>query len=318
MKRLVLALAGTALVASACENAPTDPATEASTAALKTSAQVAVDQSPVPMDMSAWNAKIAEAGLDVALVQFEYLTTPESDQVGRLVFASDRGNKQLTSDWVPNDPRNGTGRDIVYLVNPAKFSTASGLTAAETVPAVQRAMQTWDEIQCSNLPIVFGGATPQDYGFVQTLLGYPGGSGYFFPVLSHVGWLPAEFFDLLAPGGSGFILGVTFTLVWTDGGVPTDIDGNGKSDVALKEIYYNDAFSWNVGSTYDVETVAHHEAGHGLSQAHFGDIFGTFANGKIHFAPRAVMNAAYSGVQTSPTGTDIGGHCSNWGSWPND
>ena len=111
---------------------------------------------------------------------------------------------------------------------------------------------------------------------------------------------------------------MTFALVWTDGGVPTDFDGNGKSDVARKEIHSDDAFSWNLVNTHDVENVAHHEPEHGLSQAHCGDIFGTFANRRIHFAPRAVRDASYSGVQRSPTGTDIGGHGRNWGSWPND
>jgi hypothetical protein len=154
-----------------CDTAPTDPTPDAPSAVLKKTGQVALDQGPVPMDMSAWNAKIAETGFDVALAQFEDLTATASDQVGRLVFASDHGNKQLPSDWVPNVPRNRTGRDIVYLVNPAKFATATGLTATETVPDVQRAMQARDEIQCSNLPIVFGGATPTDYGVVQTLLG---------------------------------------------------------------------------------------------------------------------------------------------------
>jgi hypothetical protein len=30
-----------------------------------------------------------------------------------------------------------------------------------------------------------------------------------------------------------------------------------------------------------------------------------------------VMNAAYSGIQTSIEKTDNAGHCSNWASWPN-
>jgi hypothetical protein len=38
----------------------------------------------------------------------------------------------------------------------------------------------------------------------------------------------------------------------------------------------------------------------------------------LHFAPRAVMNAAYSGIQTEIDGSDKGGHCSNWASWPNN
>jgi len=101
------------------------------------------------------------------------------------------------------------------------------------------------------------------------------------------------------------ILGVTFTLIWIDGaGVPTDLDNNKKNDVAFREIYYNDNFTWAIDGNIDVETVALHEAGHGLSQAHFGDIFITDSNGKLHFSPRAVMNATYSGVQQEIAETD--------------
>jgi hypothetical protein len=64
--------------------------------------------------------------------------------------------------------------------------------------------------------------------------------------------------------------------------------------------------------------VALHESGHGLSQGHFGKAFGTDANGKIHFSPLAVMNAAYSGVQQDLKGSDNAGHCSVWASWPNN
>ncbi|MGH7542224.1 MAG: hypothetical protein ACRELC_14620, partial [Gemmatimonadota bacterium] len=69
---------------------------------------------------------------------------------------------------------------------------------------------------------------------------------------------------------------------------------------------------------FDVETVAAHEVGHGLSQAHFGEAFFTLANGRLHFAPRALMNTAYSGIQQALSGTDRGGHCSLWGDWPNN
>ena len=67
-----------------------------------------------------------------------------------------------------------------------------------------------------------------------------------------------------------------------------------------------------------METVALHETGHGLSQGHFGKAFVTNSNGKLHFAPLAVMNAGYTGVQQSLAGTDNWGHCSMWGSWPNN
>ena len=67
----------------------------------------------------------------------------------------------------------------------------------------------------------------------------------------------------------------------------------------------------------DIETVALHEAGHGLSQGHFGKAFRTNANQKVHFVPRVVMNASYTGIQTSFEKADNGGQSSNWGESPN-
>ena len=88
----------------------------------------------------------------------------------------------------------------------------------------------------------------------------------------------------------------------------------------MREIYYNSLFTWadDGVSNIDVETVALHEAGHGLSQAHFGKLIQTTSNGKFHFAPRAVMNAGYTGPQRALAGTDHAGHCSIWADWPNN
>ena len=86
----------------------------------------------------------------------------------------------------------------------------------------------------------------------------------------------------------------------------------------FSEVLYNGRFSWNINGNVDVQTIALHESGHGLNQGHFGKAFLTNSNGKIHFAPRAVMNAAYSGIQQDLTGTDNGGHCGIWASWPNN
>ena len=65
-----------------------------------------------------------------------------------------------------------------------------------------------------------------------------------------------------------------------------------------------------------VEAVALHEIGHGLSQGHFGNIF-IKNNGSVKRAPAAVMNPFILGQTRTLLGTDNGGHCSNWGSWPN-
>ena len=156
------------------------------------------------------------------------------------------------------------------------------------------------------------------YAFISELFGFRGSYDYVADVV-HAGWMGGGFFDLLAREGSTYILGVTFTIIFTDdAGNPTDIDNNGKLDVAWREIYYNDAFRWADGRHYDVETIALHEAGHGLSQAHFGQAFLDAGTGDLHFSPRAVMNAAYSGIQTAITETDNAGHCSNWAGWPNN
>ncbi len=262
------------------------------------------------------NLDLVERDFEVSMA--EIYTDPETGQMGTVIFANNRGNKQLSGDFVPDDPRRGNGTEIFNVTDVVDGATASGLSAGETTAAISTAMSTWDGLQCSTIPINDIGGVAIDLGFVQNILGF-GGSQALFTDVMHAGWLPAGFFDLLAPGGSGFILGVTFTFIWTDGGDPTDIDGNRKTDVAFREIYYNDAFSWaDDGGNFDVETVALHEAGHALSQGHFGKIFGTPANGRIHFSPRAVMNAAYSGVQRDIGRTDNAGHCSNWGAWPNN
>jgi hypothetical protein len=257
------------------------------------------------------NAALAASGSDLRLAYAEVLTA--SEEQGQTLFFANVGNKQLTSDWVPFDPRrtwNPTG-GITYLVDQSDGATASGLTSAQTEAAIDSAMGTWDfATNCSDTPIFKVADPGVDPDQIDFLLGFgpPPGPGYPFADITHGGWTPA----FLPP-----TLGVTFTFIWTVGGLPTDINNDGKTDTAIREIYYSDNFVWNIGANIDVETVALHEAGHGLSQAHFGTLFQTNANGKFHFAPLAVMNAGYTQVQQNLKPTDLSGHCSIWGNWPN-
>jgi len=252
---------------------------------------------------------------NVALYKAEYITAGDNDEMGNTVFFSNVGNKQLGADFAPGLSLDGTDNVSFYVDD----NRPSGdLPVVVTNHAIDRAMSTWDEVTCSELSMFEVPYDGRDTGFISALLGF-GGSFNYTADVTHAGWMPPLFFDFLAPGGSNFILGVTFTIIFTDAsGNPVDTDNNGKTDVAFREIYYNDNFSWNDGSTYDVETIALHEAGHGLSQGHFGKAFRSGGNGKLHFSPRAVMNAAYSGVQTSIRQSDNGGHCSNWASWPSN
>ena len=64
----------------------------------------------------------------------------------------------------------------------------------------------------------------------------------------------------------------------------------------------------------DFPSVVRHEVGHGLSQGHFGNVW--LDESGLRAAPRATMNAAYTGSRRLLSGTDIGGHCSIWASWP--
>jgi hypothetical protein len=252
----------------------------------------------------------------VEIYMAEYYTTGEGGKIGKTVFFSNTGNKKWEQDFVPFDNRAFDGnQDITYYIddNRPKSDVDIGASSA----AIERAMTTWDNITCSDFGLTQIASDGRPTGYVANTLGYPG--GYAGADVTHCGWMEGAFFDILEPGSSGFILGVTFTLIFVDGsGVPTDIDNNKKYDVAFREIYFNDDFPWGVGvgEYYDIETVALHEAGHGLSQGHFGKAFRTPKNGKLHFSPRAAMNAAYSGIQTEILKTDNAGHCSIWANWP--
>jgi hypothetical protein len=168
-------------------------------------------------------------------------------------------------------------------------------------------------VNCSNLPITKNPDFGLDIGVVAFLNGL-GGSPFVFADVQHAGWRDINF--------AGGILGVTFTFIFIDDdGNPVDQDNNGLADVAFREIYYDPSFGWADDGVddndIDVESVAVHEAGHGLSQAHFGTVR-LKNDGSLKASPRAVMNALYSEPFRALTGTDNGGHCSNWANWPNN
>lgn len=278
----------------------------------------------IQASVAAANAQLAQDGRNYRIEMAEYVTDLESNQVGQQILFNNRGNRQLAFDFAPGDPRapwSGPGQDITFSTDAVDLT--ADLAGTSELGQLRAAMATWDNVTCSTLPLVDLGNTG-DVGFVQFLLG-AGGSPNIAADVQHAGFLPAAFFNAIAPGGGGFILGVTFTFIFTDNaGNPTDIDNNGTPDAAFREIYYNDGFLWEIDPNdapgdgrIDLQSVALHEAGHGLSQAHFGRGFIT-GNGKIHLAPQAVMNAAYIFAQNALTGTDNAGHCSNWANWPNN
>jgi len=265
--------------------------------------------------MDAMNVGLADAGENYRVVSAEYVTG-SGDQAGSTLLQKDVGNKQLGFDFVPGDTRrswsgNG-GTTITFAVDQTGDAVPpfGGLTGAETDAAIVRGHGTWETLTCSAL----GQSRNPDFGLdigVVAFLNSLGGSPFVFADVQHAGWRDINF--------GGGVLGVTFTFGFTSGGAFTDIDNNGKLDAAFREIYYDPSFNWadDAVSNIDVETVALHEIGHGLSQGHFGNI--TIRNdGSFAASPRAVMNAFIFGVDRVLYGTDDGGHCSNWAEWPNN
>lgn len=271
-----------------------------------------------PMDfMVAVNQAFHAQGISL---QLSVIESYSSDGAGNTVYFNDRGNKQLGADFVPFDPNRGGFSDIAYARDGTEGSTSSGLSQNDTDGAILNAMNTWNNVSCSSgLVLTNLGASPFDLGYVQAIVSGGASGSFFYTDIMHSGFNTEVTDAVFGPGSN--VLGVTFTFIWLDdiSGDPTDLDNNGKQDVAFRDIYYNDAYPWSVdGSGIDVETVVLHESGHGLSQAHFGKLFQGEKNEKFHFAPRALMNAGYTGIQRTISESDNAGHCSNWAQWPNN
>ncbi len=276
--------------------------------------------------LDAVNAGLAARAAPYRVGKAEYITAPGSGEYGATVFARDVGNRRLPFQFAPG--LTFVPGALVYAVDRGDGAATGGLGSADTEGAIDRAMATWGRVGCAPLTMVENvDAGGTDLGFVQAILGF-GGSFDHVGEIVHAGWMPGAFFDQLTPGGGSFILGVTFTLLWTDAdGNLVDTDGDGRADSALAEIYYNNAFGWTdqvvdfTSPVVDVETVALHEAGHGLSQAHFGRVFFDGRGSRtgeldhLHFTPRAVMNALYWDTQRAPLTTDVAGHCASWANW---
>ena len=270
--------------------------------------------------LAALNAELAASGLNIAVERAEFVTVDDgSAEAGQTVYANDR-TKRLDSRWVPGDPRrDADGNDITYL-NYSPLMAANGSIDAE--PPIDASFATFNDVTCTGLNIV----KRPDTGVFPSAI-FAGGDPFVADIVE-LGFLPGVYFELvLGPGTSEYVLGVTFTFIFgsfdAEGNfTPSDVDGDGRYDTALKEVWYNDDFTWTDAGTggIDIETVALHENGHALEMGHFGKIFTTGKPGslKLHVAPRAVMNAIILGELRDLLGTDNAAYCGNFASWPTD
>ena len=276
------------------------------------------DEDSVGSLLSRLNDQIAARGLNVRISKAEWVTLDAHNAAGQTVFANDR-SKILDSQWVPADPRRGSRTNITYLVDQSDGAANPSLTNAQTEAAIDRAFATWAGVSCTTLQIQKVADPGYDPDIIDGLFGFGTVGTPFAADIVDAGWMPGAFFDAVFPGGSGFILATTFTLSFLDLPSGDDINHDGKLDTAFCETYYNNAFPWAIDTAIppvDVETVALHETGHGLGHDHFGKVFETDSNGKLHTSPFAVMNAVITQEVHTLEASDTGAHCSIWANWP--
>lgn len=270
----------------------------------------------------------AYSGHTAVLAYAETITDPLSGEAGSIdILRQDLGNGQLNNDFVFDDPRralfNGGNPSVTYGVKTGFQSSDANLT--DQVGGLYESIEIWDDVGCADMMLSENSVNPNSKGVVDRFFE----TGIIFADweadMTQIGFLSAADFSYFAANPN--VLGVTFTLFWADAsGNLTDIDNNGKFDVAFREIYYNDQFAWADNGLegpqpsgprlFDFPTVAIHEVGHGFSSAHFGTI--GVQDGFLVAHPRTVMNAIYGGTLRDLTGRDRGAHCSNWAQWPNN
>lgn len=273
---------------------------------------------------------IAGGTIDVELLQAEYIVTAEGfDSATSQTLAANDRTHLLPYQFVKNDPRRGGRSYLTYTVDQSDGvaltwlpgNVIGSLPNSYTEPLIDQSMAQWHSAPDCNGPAIV--KIPDSGGNIDVaddlVFGRPRGNST--ADITHSGWISSGFFNVLAPGGSRFILGVAISFGFVDeNGDPTDIDGNGKGDVAFVEIYYNRGFSWSqIGdeSHVPIESIATHETGHALGINHFGRVFltkhGTPGElDDVKFAPRAVMNAVYVSDFSTLTGTDKASFCQFW------
>jgi hypothetical protein len=320
------ALAGVALAmlaCVACTDESTAPAGEAPSPSLSVAGSDG-DATGVSAYLQNANRLAAARGARVAVSRAELLLSADAPlKTPRLIFANDRALR-LDSRWVPRDLRRlSTDATLTYAVfSPLASATVGGPSEA----AFDASFATWNAARCSRLEVRKKIIPPSQLpSFILT--------GLFPPAdINDVGFLPGALFDLaFGAGSSQSTIGVTVTFTFIQIGsngqplldangnaIPTDIDGDGRSDTAFKEVWFNDALQYSTtgaAGRIDVESAALHEHGHALELGHFGKIAGDPKTGKLHVSPRAVMNAINLGVQRSLLGTDNAALCGNYAGW---
>ena len=336
-RSVALALVG----AAACEapTTPQSPLTPSSAAEAKAAStpDEVVAVSPI---LGQINARLAASRLSIRVDRAQLLYSTKGlagGQKATLLLANDRSRGNGV-EWVKGDPRRdgrigvtyaiGSNTSVAPFTRDADGSNVRQLTTAEQEAKIDEAVAAWRALTCSSKPITrvpVPAGTDPDY-LDEYFRGNPAGSpNYFQPAdIVEAGWQPIEFFETIGGGPAGDnILGITFSFIFYDNaGNPTDIDRNGKGDLALSEIYYNAGYYYGTraDNSLDFFSILGHETGHALGLGHFGKLFVTAKDAAdglsisdVKFAPFALMNAGYA-IPNQIQGTDVSQFCQIWAS----
>jgi hypothetical protein len=314
------------LMAACTDSAPSRTITAPATASLAEAPGASTDgaaYSPMLDELRQSLRAAHPAGIELASAKISVFGD-SAGWTGVTTLIANNRTHVVDAQFVAGDERRHEGSDITYVVDqsdgqPLSRNPTTGavftLENSVTEPAIDASMLTWQNSPaCISVPVTKLADNGGNIDLIDDLvLGGPVGT----PTadITHGGWLAPLFFNRIAANGSTFILGITFTFVFIDDdGNPTDVDHDGRADVAFREIYYNRGFAWStVDGTrnVDIQSVVTHEAGHAFGLDHFGKVF-IDNRGVIKYAPRAIMNAVYVSPFRELTGTDNSSFCQLW------
>ena len=336
---VALALAG----AGACADAPvpTSSLTPVESSDARAAASTSDDNVAYSPFLAQINAGLAASGASYRVGSAELRIAGDgftNNVTSTVLIANDRA-RGFGAEWVKGDPRRdgrvgvsyafGSNTAIAPTTRNPDGSNVRLVTPAEQTAYIDEAMSAWRNIVCSSKPItkvaIPAGTDPDLLD--QLVRGQAPSQNYAQPAdIVQSGWQPASWFRTLAGGTAGnAIIGVTLSFGFTDNaGNFTDIDRNGKADLSLSEIYYNDRYFWGNGApnVVDFYSILTHESGHSLGLAHFGKVFITKSDAAdgiqiadVKYAPKALMNAVYVTGRDEIAGSDVSSFCSIWASF---